>query len=95
MFGEPAGPIVEIRPRPGYVVTGLNVKAGTRIDVLAVQYARLKKTGIDPKTSYWTRFYGGVNGGESKTAQSNGKPIVGLYGQHGGDIFKIGFVTPP
>jgi hypothetical protein len=95
MYGKPVGPIVKIRPRPGYIVTGLGIKAEDRIEEIGVQYTRLKKSGLDPKNSYWTRFYGGPTQIKIRALTSEGKPIVGLIGKSGNEIFTLGFVTAP
>jgi hypothetical protein len=92
-YGQPAGPLIEIRPRPGYVVSGLSMKTGARIDELRVQYTRLTKGGLDERHSYWTSPHGGESTGKVQALVTKGKPIVGIYGQSGSEIFSLGVIT--
>ncbi len=89
----PTGPVT-VKAKPGYVVAGMNFRAGLGIDGFALQYMKLAKDRLDTADSYTDDHIGSMGGGPSKIG-GTGAFVVGIIGhQHdNGNTCALGFVV--
>jgi S1-C subfamily serine protease len=80
----PPAPIVTVKAKPGYVVSGLSVRTALSIDAITITFAKLDKDGLDMSDTYESKMTGG-NGGQPAMIGGNGQLFVGVTGHLGND----------
>jgi S1-C subfamily serine protease len=79
----PASP-VEVKAKPGYVVSGITIRTGLGIDGFTVTFAKLGKDRVEMDDNYNGKPAGG-EGGSAGTIGGKGALFVGVTGHLGGD----------
>jgi len=69
-----------VMAKDGYAVGAIVVNAKERVNSLAVTFMKKTDTGLDPKTSYNTPWYGKAQGAERKKLGADGRFIYGICG---------------
>jgi hypothetical protein len=90
--GKPGGTPSELRAKDGWAVGGIIVKAGQRVDGVAVVFLRNRRGRLDPRDYEISEWIGGRGGGGEALLGANGDPVVGLSGRSGADLDAIGVI---
>ncbi len=80
----PPAPIVTVKAKPGYVVSGLSVQTALSINAITITFAKLGKDGLDMSDTYESKPIGGT-GGRPAMIGGNGQLFVGVTGHLGND----------
>jgi S1-C subfamily serine protease len=75
----PPAPIVTVKAKPGYVVSGLSVRTALSINAITITFAKLGKDGLDMSDTYESKPIGGT-GGRPAMIGGNGQLFVGVTG---------------
>ncbi|MDX1694652.1 MAG: hypothetical protein R3208_12875, partial [Ketobacteraceae bacterium] len=78
----------------GYVITHLQVRAGSRVDALRVGCSELKADGtyeLNAQKRQWSARFGGSGGSEYADSCPDGKLMTSFFGKAGSNIDNIGF----
>jgi predicted Zn finger-like uncharacterized protein len=93
----PTGPAdtVTLKARPGYVVSGANLRAGLSIDGLQLTYRKLVSGRLDEKDTYTSDWAGNTTGGAPSSLGGQGIFFVGITGHvnGGGNTCSLGLIT--
>ncbi len=81
-IGKPPSAPVTVKAKPGYVVAGMNFRAGLGIDGFALKYMKLGEDRLDPADGYEDPHIGSMGGGPS-TIGGTGALVVGIIGHQG------------
>lgn len=88
--GLEEGMRVEVRARPGYAVNGIASQVGAAVDIMKLSFAKVTKTGLDPKRTYFSPQMGNQEKpGGPFVLTSGSQPIIGIFGH--ADDFVRGF----
>ncbi len=97
-YGKPSEMAVRVLAKPGYAVGGLAAVAGDRVIGLQVIFMRLKDGRLDRTDSYASDWLGGgapaqrVGGQAEVRLGCDGKMVVGVYGECGRELTRLGLV---
>lgn len=69
-----------VNARSGYAVGGISIHTGLFVDMLSIQFMRIKGTRLDPKDSYSSDIYGNVLARPGQAIGGTGAPMVGICG---------------
>lgn len=81
LAGKGRGTLTEIRARPGYAVNGVTCHSGTWLNSLQVSFARITRSGLDPKRSYLSPLVGQPLAQPPRSISSGSLPVVGITGR--------------
>jgi hypothetical protein len=79
--------------RDGYAVGSVTVNAGEFLNALCVTFMKKTDTGLDPKTSYVSPWYGEKVGDSQTKLAGDGKLIYGICGRKGLNVDTLGLLT--
>ena len=82
---------VEVKSKPGYVVAGLVLKGGHRVDGFAVIFLRRTARGLDTEDVIVSPWQGGRGGGAERIV-GGAYPAVGVHGRVGADVDALGLI---
>jgi hypothetical protein len=85
--GSPAGHFlsdevtrtVRLLARDGFVVGGMRVSAGKRIDGLSLRFVRVDEASLNPSDSYESDWVGTARAGGRELVDGQGRPVVGIF----------------
>ncbi len=84
---------VRVLADPGYAVGGITLRNGLNIDGMSVTFMRIKGRTLDPKRSYVSDWVGGRNGGQERSVNGGGAPVVGVFGNQDTDhVWSLGLI---
>ena len=75
--------IVEVRARPGYAINGFYSQVGEVVDNTQVSFARVTRSGLNPRRTYLSPIYGLPRKPEPEPLYSittPDQPIIGMFG---------------
>ncbi len=82
-----------VEAREGFVIAGLDIGSGERIEGFDVIFKRpVDQQHLQPQGSYTSDWYGGTGSGDAKTVSGDGRPIVGLFGKCGTELGSLGLI---
>jgi hypothetical protein len=96
LAGNPAAALGEARAvaKPGYVVAGINYRAGLLVDAVQLVFGRVKGGKVDLRDSYLSPWLGDPNGGMLMHVSGEGRFIAGILGRSNGrEINAIGLTV--
>jgi hypothetical protein len=94
--GNPAAALGEARAvaKPGYIVAGINYRAGLLVDAVQLVFGRVKAGKVDLRDSYLSPWLGDPNGGTLMYVSGEGRFIAGVLGRSNGrEINAIGLAV--
>jgi hypothetical protein len=84
---------VRVLADPGYAVGGITFRNGLNLDGMSVTFMRIKGRTLDPKRSYVSDWIGGRNGGQERSVNGGGAPVVGVFGNQDTDhVWSLGLI---
>jgi S1-C subfamily serine protease len=72
---------VTIKAKEGYAISGINIRAGLRVNGLRVRYMRIKGDVLDATDAYDSDWIGSETGGRESMVGGDGTPVVGIVGK--------------
>ncbi len=96
LAGNPAAALGEARAvaKPGYVVAGINYRAGLLVDAVQLAFGRVKAGKVDLRDGYLSPWLGDPNGGTLMHVSGEGRFIAGILGRSNGrEINAIGLAV--
>ncbi len=93
-IGNPPSVPVTVKAKPGYVVAGVNFRAGLGMDGFALIYMKLSRDRLETADSYTDPHVGSMGGNPSKIG-GTGAFVIGIFGHQGdsGNTCALGFVV--
>lgn len=96
VYGKKDGSPITVEANPGDAVSGINIRTGSVVDGLRVQFQKIDYYGfrLTGENSYKSEPLGGDGG--SKRAYpitANGKPVIGIYGSSDVALDRLGFIV--
>ena len=94
--GNPAAELGEgtVVAKPGYVVAGINYRAGLLVDAVQLVFGRVKAGRVDLRDAYTSPWLGDADGGSLMFVSGEGRFIAGVVGRSNGrEINGIGLAV--
>jgi hypothetical protein len=92
VYGTPSDKRKKLIARPGYAVAGIRVKSGIFVDGLEVIFMRIGDNGLVADDNYVSDWVGGPGGANEHTLGGDGRPIIGIYGECGTIVPRLGLI---
>ena len=89
-------PTAVIQAKEGYAVATIEARGGDRLDGFKLVFWKINvfDASLDAEGSYESSWVGGNGGGRPLSVNSDGRPVVGIFGANGFEIDYLGLVCP-
>jgi hypothetical protein len=92
VYGTPSDKTTKLIARPGYAVAGMRVKSGIFVDGFEVIFMRIGDDGLVPDDTYVSDWVGGPGGAKEQKLGGDGRPVIGIYGECGTIVPRLGLL---
>jgi hypothetical protein len=92
IYGKASDTSARIVAKPGYTIGGIVAESGDRVMGMQIVFMRVREGRLDPTDSYCSDWLGGRSGQGEVRLGCDGKLVVGVYGECGDGLQRLGLV---